>query len=206
MLNLKNTSQAILALGLTLSMGACGGGNTAQQQGQPMGNMQQQQQGGNQLPHTMTNTQDGWTKVSIVGTTLTFEMPPPIDAQQLPTGELRYVSKQGKRSFTVAVASRNAQADKQQGITNEAALQTWADQCLQAQMMAFQQMKLQPNFKLTGSFSKNNAQGLRYAGTVGKANVLYLYLVTDVAFYNVEVITQTPQAPETKKFVDSIQP
>ena len=205
MLNLKNIGKATLALGLTLSLGACGGGNTAQQQGQPMGNMQQQQ-GGNQLPHTMTQTPDGWTKVSILGTTLTFEMPSPIDAQQLPSGELKYVSKKGKRSFTVAVVSRNAQADKQQGITNDAALQTWADQCLQAQMMVFQQMKLQPNFKLTGPFSKNNAKGLRYAGTVGKANVLYLYLVTDIAFYNVEVITQTPQAPETKRFVDSIQP
>ena len=54
-------------------------------------------------------------------------MPPPVDAQQLPTGELKYSSKQGKRQFTVSVVSRNAQADRQQGNSDESVLQAFGE-------------------------------------------------------------------------------
>ena len=202
------TLSCLILSGAVFALTACGGGggNNAQQ---PMGNMQQPAQGGGSggAPYMMTDAPSGWKKIAINGTTLTFEMPPPVDAQQVPeTGEMRFISKQGKRQFTVGVASRNSQADKQQGISNDAALQTWADQLLQAQAMAFEQMKLKPQIKLTGKFNTNNAQGIRYAGKVGKADVLYIFYVTDIALYYVEVITQTPQAPETQQFINAFQP
>lgn len=203
----KTLASFILPLSI-LSLSACGGGgNNAQQQQQQMGGQTNvQQQGGGEAPHTMTDVQGGWKKIAISGTTFTFEMPPPVDAQQAETGELRYISKQGKRQFTVAAESRNAEADAQSGTTSDQALETWANTLLQGQARAFKQMKLSPQIKRVGTFDAGNAKGLRYEGRVGKASVLYLFYATDIALFYVEVITQTPKAPETQRFINSIKP
>ncbi len=201
----------LIVSGAVLLTTACGGGGQggAPQQGMG-GNMQQpaaggmQQQGG--APHTMTDVQGGWKRIAINGTSTSFEMPAPVDAQQSETGMLRYVSKQGKRSFTVGVSSRQFQQDQKNGVTNDAALDTWADQILQANLRTFEQMKLNPKINLVGKFNVGNSQAIQYSGKVGKADVTYICYVTDLALYYLEVITQNPQSPEVQRFISSFKP
>lgn len=170
------------------------------------GQQTQQQQAPGGAPHTMTDAPGGWKNVSIMGTSTTFEMPAPVDAQQLPDGTLRYVSKQGKRSFTVGISSRNLESDRKKGVTNEQALEIWTDQIIQANLMTFNQMKLNPKIDFVGKFNVGGAQSMQYSGKVGKADVTYICYVTDLALYYLEVITQDPQSPEVKRFIASFKP
>lgn len=213
MIEHKKASCALGSLAAILVLAACGGANQQQQQQQmapgqmPMQGQQTPQQpapGG--APHTMTDAPGGWKKVSIMGTSTTFEMPGPVDAQQLPDGTLRYVSKQGKRSFTVGVSSRNLESDQKKGVANEQVLEIWTDQIIQANLMTFNQMKLNPKIDFVGKFNVGGAQSMQYSGKVGKADVTYICYVTDLALYYLEVITQDPQSQEVQRFIASFKP
>lgn len=214
MIDSKKASGALASLTAILLLAACGGGADQQQQQQQMapgqmpmqGQQTQQQQAPGGAPHTMTDAPGGWKRVSIMGTSTTFEMPAPIDAQQLPDGTLRYVSKQGKRSFTVGVSSRNLESDRKKGVTNEQALEIWTDQIIQANLMTFNQMKLNPKIDFVGKFNVGGAQSMQYSGKVGKADVTYICYVTDLALYYLEVITQDPQSQEVQRFIASFKP
>ena len=218
MIDHKKASCTLGSIAAILLLAACGGADQQQQQQQqqqmtpgqmPMqGQQTQQQQASGGAPHTMTDAPGGWKKVSIMGTSTTFEMPAPIDAQQLPDGTLRYVYKpQGSKvSYTVGVSSRNLESDRKKGVTNEQALEIWTDQIIQANLMTFNQMKLNPKIDLVGKFNVGNAQSIQYSGKVGKADVTYICYVTDLALYYLEVITQNPQSPDVKRFIDSFRP
>ena len=134
-------------------------------------------------------------------------MPKPVKMNADPNGEaVLYVSRKGKMEFRVSIQKRNAEQDRQKGMTDEQVLTNYANSMIQATSKQFESMGFKPQYKFDGNFKVDTGIGQQYETQVGKATVMDRYYINDSGLYGVEVTTQDVNSPDVQQFLNSFRP